>query len=493
MSKSRKLHDLITEEEKNQSRITKVQNPDESNKKIDSVNQEDQDIEEDEEECHIAFPDFPGGSESFETAAKFCYGVKIDLSATNAAAFRCAAEYLQMTEEFSADNLISRTEIFLSQSVFKNIKHSVKTLASCEKLLPMAEDLGIVWGCIEAIATKAAAVDPSLFGWPVSDEAVSNIGVHEARGSTKFSKGGGGGAGGDSWLDELWLLSLPILKRLIFAMTNLNSSSEIIESCLISYAKKYIPGISRTTKKPSSSSRVPTENEQRELLETIVSHLPVDKTLRSNLSSKTTRNLFGLLRTAYILNASEVCRSTLEKKIGSQLENATLDDLLIPSYSYLNETLYDVDCAEKILRYFLQGIAERSVDKIGTGEDESGNVRSAALILVGKLLDGYLSEVASDSNLKPEKFYDLAVALPDHARIFYDGLYRAVDVYLKVNKNIKLITETYFNTQSNVLQIYAGSSMVTRSREGEDLRCAGLPETHSRGLHSRSTERASAA
>lgn len=393
-----------------------------------------------------------------------------------------------MTEEFSADNLISRTEIFLSQSVFKNIKHSVKTLSSCEKLLPMAEDLGIVWGCIEAIATKAAAVDPSLFGWPVSDEAVSNIGVHEARGSAKFSKEGA--AGGDSWLDELWLLSLPILKRFIFAMTNLNSSSEIIESCLISYAKKYIPGISRTTKNPTSSSRFPTENEQRELLETIVSHLPVDKTLPSNLSSKTTRHFFGLLRTAYILNASEVCRSTLEKKIGSQLEHATLDDLLIPSYSYLNETLYDVDCVEKILRYFLQGIAERSVDKIG-GEDESGNLRSSALILVGKLLDGYLSEVASDSNLKPDKLYDLAVALPDHARIFDDGLYRAVDVYLKVNDNIKLIAETYFNTQSNVLLIFAGSSMVIRSREGEDLRGAGLPETHSRGVHSRSTERAS--
>ncbi|XP_073293926.1 BTB/POZ domain-containing protein At5g66560-like isoform X1 [Primulina huaijiensis] len=430
MSKSRKLHDLITEEEKNQPRITKVQNPYESSKKIDSDNQEDQDIEEDEEECHITFPDFPGGSESFEIAAKFCYGVKIDLSATNAAALRCAADYLQMTEDFSADNLISRSEIFLSQSVFKNIKHSVKTLSSCEKLLPMAEDLGIVWGCIEAIATKAAAVDPSLFGWPVNDEAVSNIGVHEARGSAKFSRGGGA-AGGDSWLDELWLLSLPILKRLIFAMKNFNSSSEIIESCLISYAKKYIPGSSRTTNKPSSSSRVPTENEQRELLETIVSHLPAYKTSHSNLSLKTTRFLFGLLRTAYILNASGVCRSALEKIIGSQLERATLDDLLIPSYSYLNETLYDVDCVEKILRYFLQGIGERSVDRIGG--DESGNHRSAALILVGKLLDGYLSEVSSDSNLKPEKFYDLAVALPDHARIFDDGLYRAVDVYLKAH------------------------------------------------------------
>ncbi|MDD0148566.1 hypothetical protein PSY31_23035, partial [Shigella flexneri] len=63
------------------------------------------------------------------------------------------------------------------------------------------------------------------------------------------------------------------------------------------------------------------------------------------------------------------------------------------------------------------------------GEDENSGFRSTALMLVGKLVDGYLSEIASDGNLKPEKFYDLAVALPDHARLFDDGLYRAVDVY----------------------------------------------------------------
>ncbi|KAK3013305.1 hypothetical protein RJ639_008225 [Escallonia herrerae] len=101
------------------------------------------------------------------------------------------------------------------------------------------------------------------------------------------------------------------------------------------------------------------------------------------------------------------------------------DDLLIPSYLYLNETLYDVDCVERILGYFLDGFEVRSASRI-EGEDENSGVRSAALMLVGKLIDGYLSEIASDANLKPEKFYKLAVALPDHARLFDDGLYRAV-------------------------------------------------------------------
>lgn len=436
MSKSRKLHELITEQENSQEnkKTSRIRTPSEPDHNSDSDIAEKQEIQEEEEEdddahCHITLPDFPGGSESFETAAKFCYGVKIDLSAANAAPLRCAGEYLEMTEEYSEDNLISKTERFLSQSVLKNIKLSIKTLTSCERLLPMAEDLGIAQRCIEAIATKAAASDPSLFGWPMNDAATNN---NEANPRRKISNAARGGA--ESWLDELGFLSLPFFKSLIFAMKALDVSGEILESCLIHYAKKYIPGISRTNRKPpppssSSSGIAPTENDQRELLETIISNFPKEKASRS--ASNTTRFLFGLLRTAYILNASEACRLTLEKKIGLQLEQATLDDLLIPSYSYLNETLYDVDCVERILGYFLEGMEERSATRI-EGEDENTSVRSAALMLVGKLIDGYLSEIASDANLKPEKFYELAVALPDHARLFDDGLYRAVDVYLKV-------------------------------------------------------------
>ncbi|XP_047962516.1 BTB/POZ domain-containing protein At5g66560 [Salvia hispanica] len=434
MSKSRKLHEIITEQENSQEalKLARIRGSSEPDHNSDNDIAEKQEIEEEEDDdahCHITLPDFPGGSDSFETAAKFCYGVKIDLSAANVAPLRCAAEYLEMTEEYSEENLISKTEKFLSQSVLKNIKLSLKTLTSCEGLLPTAENLGIAQRCIEAIATKAAASDPSLFGWPINDGVTNNKNEANPRRTTR-----GGAAAAESWLDELGFLSLPFFKSLIFAMRALDVSGEIIESCLIHYAKKFIPGISRTNRKPpppsssSSSGIAPTENDQRELLETVIAYLPKEKASRS--ASNATRFLFGLLRTAYILNASEACRITLEKKIGLQLEQATLDDLLIPSYSYLNETLYDVDCVERILSYFLAGMEDRSAIE---GGDENTSVRSAALMLVGKLIDGYLSEIASDANLKPEKFYELAVALPDHARLFDDGLYRAVDVYLKAH------------------------------------------------------------
>lgn len=408
MSKSEKLHDLIKEQETND---TKIQRPD--------TDPEQEEIAE--EECHITLPDFPGSCEAFEAAAKFCYGVKVELTPASAAYLRCAAEVLGMTEDYSEDNLVSRTERYFSQTVLNSVKYSIQALRACEPLLPLAETLGIVDRCIDAVAARASTADPSLFGWPVNETA------GESGGRRRNSRTAAA-AGVDFWFDELALLSLPMFQRLISAMKDRDMSPEIIENCLICYAKRYIPGISRSTRKPSSLS-VTSENEQRELLETIIANMPPEKSSRS---TSATRFLFGLLRTANILNVSEACRAALERKIGSELEQATLDDLLIPSYSYLNETLYDIDCVERILRYFMEGLEERSAAGIEAEEENSG-VRSAALMLVGKLIDCYLSEIASDANLKPDKFYVLAVSLPEHARLFDDGLYRAVDVYLKAH------------------------------------------------------------
>lgn len=395
MSKSRKFHQLITE-------------------------QDDEEEGEDVEHLHLALADFPGGSEAFELAVKFCYDVKIDLSSSNVANLRCAGEFLEMTEEYSEDNLISKTEQFLSRSVLNSVKDSITALQSCDRLMPLAETLEITKRCIASIVSAASSADPAPFSWPVSDSASKQsleIGIRRGRRRNGEE---------DAWFEEISLLGLPLFKQLILAMRASELKPEVIETCLIHYAKKRIPGLSRSNRKPLTSSSS-SEAEQKELLETVISNLPLEKTPKP---STATRYLFGLLRTAIILKASEECRNALEKKIGSQLEEATLDDLLIPSYSYLNETLYDVDCAARILGHFLE--QERNA----AAANDGGVSRSPALMLVGKLIDGYLAEIASDANLTVAKFYDLAISLPDGARLFDDGLYRAVDVYLKVLLNI---------------------------------------------------------
>ncbi|KAB2617279.1 BTB/POZ domain-containing protein [Pyrus ussuriensis x Pyrus communis] len=137
----------------------------------------------------------------------------------------------------------------------------------------------------------------------------------------------------DSWLEDLVVLSLPLFKRLTSAMKSGDLSLEMVETWLMHYAKKYIPGISRTNRKPSSSSSgvaiattaaassgLASESQQRELLEIIISNLPLEKSSRP---STVTRFLFGLLRTANILNASDACKAALEKKI-AKLTPATM-------------------------------------------------------------------------------------------------------------------------------------------------------------------------
>lgn len=57
---------------------------------------------------------------------------------------------------------------------------------------------------------------------------------------------------------------------------------------------------------------------------------------------------------------------------------------------------------------------------------------SASLKAVSKLMDSYLAEVARDSKLPLDKFQSLAEAVPVSARVSDDGLYRAIDTYLKV-------------------------------------------------------------
>ncbi|ESQ31137.1 hypothetical protein EUTSA_v10003788mg [Eutrema salsugineum] len=424
MSKSRKLHRLITEQE-----TRSFSTVEESDRKGKGHEIEEDDEEEEEEDKHeeveengyprIKLEDFPGSCESFEMVAKFCYCVKIDLSASTAVPLRCAAEHLEMTEEYSPDNLILKTERFLSHFVYKSLRESIKALKACESVSPLPESLGITDQCIESIVSRASSADPSLFGWPVNDG-----GGGGATDLPRRKKPGRDYSNTELWFEDLAQLSLPIFRTVILSMRSGDLSPDVIESCLICYAKMHIPGILRSNRKPpSSSSTAASESEQRELLETITSNLPLEK---SSISA-TTRFLFGLLRTAIILNASETCRDLLERKIGSQLERATLDDLLVPSYSYLNETLYDVDLVERILSHFLDSLEQSDTALV------EADGRSPSLMLVGKLIDGFLAEIASDANLKSDKFYNLAISLPDQARLYDDGLYRAVDVYLKAH------------------------------------------------------------
>lgn len=64
---------------------------------------------------------------------------------------------------------------------------------------------------------------------------------------------------------------------------------------------------------------------------------------------------------------------------------------------------------------------------------------------VAKLFDAYLVEVARDPNLSLARFQSLASALPEFSRASDDGLYRAVDTYLKVCPSSALLYFYLYN------------------------------------------------
>lgn len=383
----------------------------------------------------IKLPDVPGGTKSFELVAKFCYGVKLELTASNVVYLRCAAEHLEMSEEYGEGNLISQTEIFLNQVVLRNWKDSLKALQTCDEILSYAEELQVPKRCIDSLAAKACT-DPNLFGWPVMEHG----GPMQSPGGSVLWNGISTGArprnsNSDWWYEDASSLSLSLYKRLISAMESRGVKHEIIAGSLNSYARKYLPGLNRRQGASESSNRLTSvgsvvslpEEDQKLLLEEIDQLLPMHKGLVS------VKFLFGLLRTAKILRVNPSCTSNLEKRIGIQLDQATLEDLLMPNFSYSMETLYDVDCVYRILEHFLA--VDQVLGGASPGSDDEGHLMGSPsltpITMVAKLIDGYLAEVAPDVNLKLPKFQSLIAAVPEYARPLDDGLYRATDIYLK--------------------------------------------------------------
>ncbi|KAL6857246.1 hypothetical protein ACP4OV_018628 [Aristida adscensionis] len=397
-------------------------------------------IDKGEDSCAIDLSDIPGGAKAFELAAKFCYGVKFEMTSSNVIHLRCAADYLEMTEEMSEGNLIAQTENFLTQTVLRSWKDSIKALQTCDEVLDVAERLQIVKRCVDSIATKSCS-DPDLFGWPIAQYG----GPMQSPGGSLLWNGISTGArprnsSPDWWYDDVSCLSLPLYKRLISAMEYRGISQDIIVGSLNHYAKRRLPGLNRRKSISDVSSclsmttltAIPSEEEQKYLLEEIDRLLPFQRGVTS------CRLLFGLLRTAIILKASPSCVSNLERRIGMQLDKATLEDLLIPNISESIETLYDVDCVQRLVDHFLAMDQETGGASPGLGEDGQ-MLASPSLMpvtMVAKLIDGYLAEVAPDVNLKLPKFRSLAAAIPDYARPIDDGLYRAIDIYLKAHPHL---------------------------------------------------------
>ncbi|URE32357.1 BTB POZ domain-containing protein, partial [Musa troglodytarum] len=366
----------------------------------------------------------PGGAEAFEIAAKFCYGINTELNPSNAAMLRCAAHYLEMTEEFAEKNLELRTEIYLKEAVIPNIVNSITVLHHCESLLPVAEEINLISRILTAVATTVCK-EQLTSGLSKLDHSLPH---KPAMAGVEPPK--------DWWGKSLAVLSLDFFQRALSAMKSKGLKQETVSKILINYAQSSLQGLTARDVQSSKGgfSDADMLRQQKIMVETIVGLLPS----QSRRSPVPMAFLSGLLKTATMVSASTICRADLERRIGLQLDQAILEDILIPAanaHGGCQSSLYDTESVARIFSIFLNLEEE---DRDGCYElDSPRSPKQSAIVKVSKLLDSYLAEVALDSNLTPSKFIALAELLPHHARVVNDGLYRAADIFLKVHPNLK--------------------------------------------------------
>ncbi|KAF6157819.1 hypothetical protein GIB67_038858 [Kingdonia uniflora] len=344
---------------------------------------------------NIGIPDIPGGAEGFELAAKFCYGINFEIGIDNIAMLRCVAEYLEMTEDYAIGNLVGRTEAYLNEVATKSLSGAVSVLHLSEDLLPMSEKVKLVSRCIDAISSI------------VCKESHENLNS-SFRSHPKPVV--------DWWAEDLTFLRIDIFQRVIMAMISRGFKQYAIGPVLMLYAQKSLRGL-ETFGRGRKKINPKQEHEKRVVLETIVSLLPREKNAMS------VSFLSMLLRSAIYFETTVACRLGLEKRMGLQLCQAVLDDLLIPSYSFTGDTLFDVDTVQRIMMNYL----EYEMDENHFDDD---------MERVGKLMESYLAEIASDRNLTVSRFISLAELIPEQARITEDGMYRSIDIYMKAHPTL---------------------------------------------------------
>ncbi|KAI8569993.1 hypothetical protein RHMOL_Rhmol02G0320100 [Rhododendron molle] len=259
---------------------------------------------------------FPGGSETSETVLKFCYGLPISLNPNNVAALRCASELLEMTKALEDGNPISKTDAFLTFVVLSSWRDSITVLKTCETLPQWAENLQIVRRCVDSIACKVSPVSPTTRDMITKDSW---------------------------WFEDTSTLRIDYFVRIITALKAKGLKPEIVGSGIMYYAGKWLPGMDAKMERLRRYSHSKTEmqvailssrrqeaevvhnKEQRMIVESLVSFLPPQK------ETVSCKFLLGMLKMALVYSASSSLVSELEKRIGMVLENAEVNDLLVPS------------------------------------------------------------------------------------------------------------------------------------------------------------------
>lgn len=349
----------------------------------------------------IHLDNLPGGTKTFELVVKFCYGWKVDLTAANIAPLYCAAHFLEMSDDFQQGNLMSITEEFLSFLIFSSWKDTFRILKSCESISSWAKDLKIPKRSSEAIAWKACThlkafshEDDDMQCYSVLPNYAENSKVEDALENW--------------WFEDVSSLRIDHFIEVIQSLKCKGMRADLIGSCIAHWTAKWLSRI--TSGLESMAPKHMTHKLLRVTTECLIKVLPVEE------KSVTCNFMLHLLKIGYVTKINSDLLNLLERRIAFMLDQCRPLDLLVRNYGD-KDGVYDVNLVTRVVVSYVSIVSKSPTPKI---------------FAVGRLVDGYLTLVARDENLKVNNFQSLVAALPKEARFCDDNLYRAIDMYLKV-------------------------------------------------------------
>ncbi|CAN0914651.1 BTB/POZ domain-containing protein At3g22104 [Linum grandiflorum] len=363
----------------------------------------------------VLFNDFPGGSEGFELMLRFCYNNgRVDITPSNLSLLHSAAKFMEMnvvdSSPSSGINLLELTENSLRDQIgYWTWSDLLVTLKHCQDLSNNDYSSGIVEKCMDSLIGRMALSSDQSSPCPSTSSSHDSSGYivrvscdsRSTESTLKTSLSTRGGA--TWWFEDLSGLNLAFVEMLVKSMVLSKKFDHGTISRFLFYYQK-------------SKCYSADENEKLKTVESVIDLLHV-----LDSSSVPCKSLFGLLRVGSSSNLTKCSRNKLESMIGCQLDQATLDNLLIPSPTGSN-CLYDVNAVLRFFKSFLRG--------------GMFQVYPMRLKKVANLMDMYIAEVAPDPCLRPSKFLALAMVLPDSARDSYDDMYRAMEMYLEVHNGL---------------------------------------------------------
>lgn len=354
-----------------------------------------------QENLSLLLGEIPTDPQTFELVGRFCHGLEIELSTENVVHICCLAYYLGMTEDHRTNNLLKRALLYFQHNVVPSWNKSIRALKTMENVLQQAVEIGLVDACAESLVAQALD-DPRLLGEPIKIDGCDGD-------ENGFRPNARRKLFDIEWKSEdLTVLAIRLYEPIISAMIHRQVPLEYVAASLCQYVQNWVAG----EKRGDNNSTIYKKNSEREVIEAIQRLLPDEKGLVS------CRSLFEMLQSAVALSASAECRDGLELRIGKQLDQATVQDLLKLCQLYTKDEKYNTECVKRILKNYYCNY---------TSSDISG------LVAVAELIDEFLAEVSHDTDMNVNTFVSLAelsASVSTETKGSSDGIYRAVDIYL---------------------------------------------------------------